>query len=66
MKKDEIEKAYEEKFGEPMPHKTMTEEEKKELYEEYKRVFNYDPDEEDVKKRYSDEFNEWIDNYKDK
>ena len=38
----------------------MTEDEKKELYEDYKRVFSYEPDDEEVQKRYSKEFNDWI------
>lgn len=40
----------------------MTEDEKEKLYENYEKVFNYDPDEEEVRKRYSKEFNDWLDN----
>lgn len=38
----------------------MTEDEKKELYEWYKKLEDYDPDIEEVKARYSDEFNQSI------
>lgn len=41
----------------------MTEDEKKKLYESYEKVFSYDPDEEEVKKRYSKEFNDWLDEF---
>lgn len=40
----------------------MTEDEKKELYEDYSRVFDYDPPIEEVKKMHSPEFNEWLKN----
>ncbi len=43
----------------------LSEEERKELYKDYSRVFDYEPSEEEVKKRYSKEFNEWIDGKKD-
>jgi hypothetical protein len=42
----------------------LSEEERKELYKDYERVFDYEPSEEEVKKRYSKEFNDWIDNKK--
>lgn len=42
----------------------LSEEEKKELYKDYERVFDYEPTEEEVKKRYSKEFNEWLDKKK--
>ena len=62
--KKEFYKQYEETFGIPYdPNKKMTDEEREELYKDYKRVFNYDPDEEEVRKRYSAEFNEWLDNF---
>ena len=38
----------------------MTEEEKKELYDWYKKLEDYDPDIEEVDARYSDEFKERI------
>ena len=62
---DDFEKMkaqYKETFGKEYVPKGLTEEEKKELYDDYARVFSYDPDEEEVKKRYSKEFNDWIEN----
>ena len=41
----------------------MTEDERKELYEDYSRVFDYAPSEEEVRNMYSDEFNKKWDNY---
>lgn len=38
----------------------MTEDEKKELYEWYKKVYDYDPDDEGIKIRYSKEIEEEI------
>ena len=39
----------------------MTDEEKKALDEAYDRAYDYDPDEEDLKKKYSDEFvKKWL------
>lgn len=43
--------------------KALTEDERKELYEDYSRVFDYDPSEEEVIKMYSDEFNKKWDNF---
>ena len=40
----------------------MTDEERKELEKAYAETFDYDPSEEDVRKRYSKDFNEWLDN----
>lgn len=42
----------------------MTDEERKKLDEAYAETFDYEPSEEEVKKRYSKDFNEWIDNLK--
>lgn len=42
----------------------LSEEEMKELEKAYEETFNYEPSEEEVKKRYSKEFNEWLDNKK--
>lgn len=39
----------------------MTDEERKELYKDYSRVFDYDPSEEEVKAKYDDDFNKWLD-----
>jgi hypothetical protein len=40
----------------------MEEQEKKEtLSERYKKVFDYDPSEEEVKAKYDDDFNKWLD-----
>lgn len=33
------------------------------LQEAYERVFNYDPTDEEVRAKYDDEFNEWLDNF---
>lgn len=33
------------------------------MQEAYERVFNYDPSEEEVKKHYNDDFNNWLDNF---
>lgn len=63
MAKSEIEKAYEEKFGKPMSHKPMSEADKKLLEEAYARCWDYDPTDEEVRARYSDDFNEWCDNF---
>ena len=34
---------------------------KETLKEAYERVFNYDPSDEEVKAKYSDDFNKWLD-----
>lgn len=40
------------------PKKEQNEETLKEAYE---RVFNYDPSDEEVQAKYSDDFNKWLD-----
>ncbi len=39
----------------------MTEDERKELYKAYSETFNYDPDDEEVMKKYDKETNKRID-----
>jgi hypothetical protein len=40
---------------------------KKETLEEaYERVFNYDPTDEEVRAKYDDDFNNWLDNFLEK
>ncbi len=41
----------------------LSEEEMEELEKAYAETFDYEPSEEEVKKRYSKEFNEWLDNF---
>lgn len=43
----------------------MIEPEKKQetMQEAYDRVFNYDPSEEEVRAKYDDDFNDWLDNF---
>jgi hypothetical protein len=36
---------------------------KETLEEAYERVFNYDPTEEEVRAKYDNEFNNWLDNF---
>lgn len=59
---EKFKKDWEEKFGEPYKHKELTDEERKVLDAAYAETFDYEPSEEEVKKRYSKEFNDWIDN----
>lgn len=39
----------------------MDKQKKETLEEAYERVFNYDPAEEEVKAKYDDDFNKWLD-----
>lgn len=41
----------------------MADEKEETMEEAYKRVFDYDPTDEEVNERYSESFNEWCDNF---
>lgn len=44
----------------------MTEDDRKFLEEAFIKTFDYEPDEDEVDKRYDDDFNNWCDNFSSK
>lgn len=59
----DFEQYWLEKFGKPYnPNNKMSEKDNAELYNAYEKCYDYDPTEEEVRAKYSDEFNEWLDN----
>ena len=59
---ERFKKQWKETFGEEYVPKKMTEEERIILDKAYAETFDYEPSEEEVKKRYSKEFNDWLGN----
>lgn len=59
----DFEQHWLEKFGKLYnPNNKMSEKDNAELYNAYEKCYDYDPTEEEVRAKYSDEFNEWLDN----